>query len=178
MNAHMTSPKFLVPAALAFAAYVLLAAAGVRAVRDRAPPRAGTTAQAHQAPATGGGESAELCLQSLVMRGGQLRDGGSDREAEPFLDEALTLAEKAFGPDSIEAAVVLNQIGMLGKYDGHFDQSEVAYRRALHLMEQTTDLEHPLAATLFHNQARPWHTLPLRLAQRQCRRCVSLRLRA
>jgi hypothetical protein len=35
--------------------------------------------------------------------------------------------------------------------DGHFNQAEAAYRRALHIIEKTAGLEHAVAAALFHN---------------------------
>ncbi len=136
MNAHTTSPKLLVPAALMLAATAFLVAAGVQAVRDREPLRPGAPTQAIRVPATGG-ESAGLRVQSLALRGSQLRDAGRYGEAKPLLVEALALAEESFGPDSMEVAAALNQLGMLGKYDGHFDEAEAAYRRALRITEQS-----------------------------------------
>ena len=141
MNSQRKSPKLLIPAALALAAAVCLVAAGVSAVRDRAP--------GHSRHA-GGGESAGLRVQSLVMRGRPAPRPGRYKEAEPLLREALALAEESFGPDSFETAAVLNQLGMLGKYDGHFDEAEAAYRRALRITEQTAGLE----------QRAGRHTLP------------------
>lgn len=151
MNAHRKSPKLIVTAALALAAAVCLAAAGIRAGRERVPSRPDTNAHARQSPATSGDASAALRVQTLTLRGGQLRDAGRYQVALPLLQEALALAEGAFGPDSLEAAAVLNQLGMLGKFDGRFDEAEAAYRRALRITEQTVGLEHELAATLLHN---------------------------
>src|SRR5215207_5472775 len=91
MNSQRKSPKLLIPAALALAAAVCLVAAGVKAVRD-------------EEHATGGGESASLRVQSLVMRAVRLREAGRYKEAGPPLREALALAEKSFGPDSFETA--------------------------------------------------------------------------
>ena len=92
MNTHTTSPKLIVPAALALAAALGLAAAGVRAMRDRAPLRADAPAQSRRSPAASGGESAELRVQSLILRGGQLRDAGRYQESQPLLGEALCVA--------------------------------------------------------------------------------------
>jgi tetratricopeptide (TPR) repeat protein len=93
-------------------------------------------------------------LHSLVERGSELRESGRYKEAEPPLKEALTIAEEAFGPTSFETVVVLNQLGVLGKYDGNFDEAEAAYKRALRIMEQTSGLENEMSATLFHNLGR------------------------
>src|SRR5688572_15128296 len=105
-NAQKRLPEPLVAAALALA--VLTGIAGIRAIRDRQALAAETV------------ESAALRLEALTLRGSRLRDAGRYKEAEPLLTEALTVAEKAFGPDSLETAGVLNQIGMLGKYNGDF----------------------------------------------------------
>ncbi|HJT80357.1 MAG TPA: tetratricopeptide repeat protein, partial [Chthoniobacterales bacterium] len=59
-------------------------------------------------------------VHSLSGRAARLRVQGRYREARPLLREALRLAEDFFGANSLEVASVLNQLGMLGKYDGHF----------------------------------------------------------
>ncbi len=154
MNAHSKSRKLLVTAALALAAAVCLAAAGIRAGRDRVPSRPDTNAHARQSPATSGDASAALRVQSLTLRGGQLRDAGRYRVALPLLQEALALAEGAFGPDSLEAAAVLNQLGLLGKSDGRFDEAEAAYRRALAIFERSLPPSHPKLVTCRENYER------------------------
>jgi tetratricopeptide (TPR) repeat protein len=90
-------------------------------------------------------------LKSLVVDGTQLREASQYEEAEPLLQEAVEVAEDTFGPDSFETAKALNELGVLGKYDGQFERSETAYRRALRIVEQTSGLESELGATLFHN---------------------------
>jgi len=95
-------------------------------------------------------ESAKLRLKSLVVRGTQLREAGQYEEAEPLLQEAVGVAEDTFGPDSFETANALNELGVLGKYDGRFERSEAAYRRALRIVDQTSGLDSELGATLEH----------------------------
>lgn len=119
------SPKLLVLTALTLAVAACVVAASLHAVRNRMH-------------ATGDGESAKLQLHSLVTRGSQLRDAGRYKKAGPPLREALALAEHSFGSNSFETANVLNELGMLGKYDGHFDEAEADYRRALDITEKTT----------------------------------------
>ena len=152
MNAQKTSTKRFARVAITLVAGSLLIAAIVIGLSGRAFLHAGTPSHVGQPMATSSGESPALQLQSLILRGAQFRDEGRYKESRPLLDEALTLAQRAFGTDSIEVAAVLNQQGMLGKYDGHFDEAESAYVRALQIMEKTAGPAHPLTATLFHNR--------------------------
>src|SRR6185295_13873745 len=115
---------------------------GVRVLRNVARLRS-----ANSVHATANDES-RARLHSLVERGSQLRESGRYKEAEPILNDALALAEEAFGPTSFETVVVLNQLGVLGKYDGNFDEAEKAYKRALRIMEQTSGFENEMSATL------------------------------
>ncbi|HEX6625933.1 MAG TPA: tetratricopeptide repeat protein [Pyrinomonadaceae bacterium] len=154
MNAHRKSPKLLVTAALALVAAACLAAAGIRAGREGTRSRPDTTAHARQSTATSGDASAALRVQSLTLRGGQLREAGRYQVALPLLQEALALAEGAFGPDSLEAADVLNQLGMLGKSDRRFDEAEAAFRRALAIYERTLPPSHPKLVTCRENYER------------------------
>src|SRR5262245_9215937 len=96
-------------------------------------------------------ETTSMRLQSLVRRGSELREAGRYHDAEPILRQALTLAEQDFGPNSLETARVLNELGVLGKYDGHFDSAAAEYNRALNIVALTTGANNEFAATLFHN---------------------------
>src|SRR5262245_55043514 len=148
---NIQSPKLFIVVALIFAAIVCIGVVAPRMFGKRTPLDAEASAQALQTAPASGSESVELRVQSLILRGSQLRDAGRYKEAEPLLKESLALAEEAFGKDALEVAATLNQLGMLGKYDGHFDQAEAAYRRALQITEKAVGFNHPLAATLFHN---------------------------
>jgi tetratricopeptide (TPR) repeat protein len=90
----------------------------------------------------------ELRVRLLIARGRQLRDAGRYTEAEPVLGKALAAAEVAFELNSVEIAGVLNHLGMLGKYNGLFDEAEDAYRRALLIVAGS---ETALTADLYHN---------------------------
>src|SRR4030095_1780650 len=150
MNAHRKSLKLLFPAAMTLTravGLVGLVATCVTVVRNGArfwpiafTPKSNTTR-----------EESRVRLHSLMDRGTRFREMGHYQEAEPPLREALALAEEAFGSQSFETAAVLNQLGVLGKYNGQFDEAEAAYKRALRIMEQTGGLENELGATLFHN---------------------------
>src|SRR5215510_14106689 len=164
---------------VALAAAVRLVAAVARKWRSGASLDAITPARSSRTSAPGGGASPAVRVRSLTLRGTQFRDAGRYREAEPLFDEALALAEAVFGADSFEVAAVLNQIGMLGKYDGRFDMAEAAYRRALLIVERKASPDHPLSASLFHNLGGLEHARG-RFAEGEplARRSVEIRERA
>ena len=94
---------------------------------------------------------AEDQVRLLIAQAAQLRTAGHYTQAAPLLDEALALAESSSGPDSVTTATVLNQLGMLDKYTGRFDEGERVYRRALKIVEQKLGPLDPLRADLYHN---------------------------
>src|SRR6185503_17003102 len=79
---------------------------------------------------------ARFRFQALSNQGRILRMQGRYTEAESFIHRALDFAEQRFGAESLTVAWALNDLGMLGKFAGWFDQSEVCYRRALEILEK------------------------------------------
>jgi tetratricopeptide (TPR) repeat protein len=84
-------------------------------------------------------------------RGGIKRARGEYEAAEQELLEALRLADEQFGSWSIEAAAVLNALGMTYKYWGRFEDGLRVYTRSLAIVERAFGSEHPDVATLHHN---------------------------
>src|SRR5688500_6712836 len=84
-----THRRTLRPVVLTALGVIVLAAAGFGFIFSRGESAAGARAK------------------SLSKQGSQLREAGRYAEARPVLQEALTLAESAFGPDSFETAAVL-----------------------------------------------------------------------
>jgi tetratricopeptide (TPR) repeat protein len=68
-------------------------------------------------------------------------------EAERGLLEAIIAAEAAFDPNGPELPSLLNDLAMVYKYAGRFDEAEALYRRALAAL----DPEHADAASIWHN---------------------------
>jgi len=62
-------------------------------------------------------------VASLGNLGMVLRHQGRYGEAEPFLKRALGLAEATFGPRDLEVGSLLNQLGVLYKYQGRFAEA-------------------------------------------------------
>ena len=95
-------------------------------------------------------------LQALIDSAANLRESGQYDQAAQILNQALTLAEQDRGPDEMLLAVTLNQIGILDKYTGQFDDGEQAYQRALAFVEAdvkdnySTSAE-SLLADIYHN---------------------------
>lgn len=71
---------------------------------------------------------ARLRLQSLDNLGRIHRTHGRYAQADLVVRRALDFAEWAFGSESLEASGALNNLGMLGKFAGWFDEAEVAMK--------------------------------------------------
>ena len=159
---NLQSPKLFIDVALIFAADVCLGVVAARIFGNRTPLDPDASAQTLRTASASGGELIELRVQSLILRGCQLRDAGRYKEAEPLLNESLALAEEAFGKDALEVAAGLNQLGILGKYDGHFDEAEAAYRRALQITEGLSDSPPPRRHALSQPRRAGTRARPLR----------------
>src|SRR5581483_5738776 len=88
-------------------------------------------------------------LAAALQQIAQLREAGDYPAARALLGATHAETEAAFGAQSLEVAAALNQLGMLGEYDGRFDEAAAAYHRALRITEATVGANHPLAAALY-----------------------------
>jgi len=90
-----------------------------------------------------GGRLAGILAQSARTRGHYAR-------AERLFRWALRAAERALGPADIEVAAALNNLGVLYKDQGRYDEAESVYQRARAILvareEESLEL-----ATLYHN---------------------------
>jgi tetratricopeptide (TPR) repeat protein len=80
-----------------------------------------------------------------------LREQGRYREAARTLAEAVAVAERAVGPDSLAVASALNDFGVCCKYLARFVDAGQAYQRALDIFERRVGHDHPAVATVYHN---------------------------
>ena len=69
-------------------------------------------------------------IRGLIYLAHAARLRGDYAAARESLARALRIAERGFGPDSYEVAVVLDAMGVLGKFSGDFDAASRAYDRA------------------------------------------------
>ena len=94
-------------------------------------------------------------VRLYVERGSRHCKQARYAEAERDLWQALDLAERVFGPQSPELIGPLNQIGVLYKYWGRFEEAEPLYFRALALARAAKD--QAAIATLQHNLGGLYH---------------------
>ena len=69
-------------------------------------------------------------------------------DAERLLREALAITEMRFGPEGLEVATILNNLGVNCKYAGRFDEGERVYEPALAIAEKSLGPNHTDAATI------------------------------
>src|SRR5437762_11344774 len=93
----------------------------------------------------------ERLVHSLSRRAETYRSKGRYGEAEAFYLRALAIAEQAFGPDHLEVATVLNNLGVVYKYLACFAEASRFYQRSLAITKRVLGQDHPEVATLYHN---------------------------
>ena len=108
--------------------------------------------------------------------GTALRARARYAEAEGAFLRALLAAEGAFGADSVEAAEVLNDLGMTYKYAGRFAEADTAYGRVRTILESATSVDPADVATLLHNLGGLAHARgDLGAAEPLARRAIDVR---
>ena len=95
--------------------------------------------------------SADLLAQLSSARGH--RQAGDYAAATGVLRRAIAAAEASPGPAPAECVMLLNELGVVGKYAGDFAGAEAAYRRALAIEERRGAAAGASAATILHNLA-------------------------
>ena len=85
--------------------------------------------------------SADIDLRRLRIQangglGTILRILGRYREAEAFLQTALSIAERTFDAGDPEIADAMNDLAVVYKYTGEFDKASALYRKALASIEK------------------------------------------
>jgi tetratricopeptide (TPR) repeat protein len=117
---------------------------------------------------------ARLRIRARVFLAGIDRTLGAYAPADRGYAIALGEARRLFGPDDPDVAGILNNLGVLRKYQGRFAEATAFYRRALPLLEKTGD--RGALATLFHNMGGIEHSRGRHAAgEPHARRSVELR---
>lgn len=88
---------------------------------------------------------------ALQARAAVWRQVGDLRMAEGDLLEAQRRAKSGFGPESLELASVLSDLGVVRKFSGDFERSAIAHRRAGGIISRVGGPDHPDLATVEHN---------------------------
>jgi len=91
-------------------------------------------------------------LGRAVVQARALRVAGSYRPAAKRLNKTIARYEARPEVDPIGLGVALNELGMIGKYSGHFDEAERAYLEALRLFKRCAPgAGSARAASVLHN---------------------------
>ena len=121
------------------------------------------------------GLDSEAAAYLLNQSGYYLDHRAQYAEAEPLLDRALAIREKALGPDHPSTATSLNNLAVLYDDQGRYAEAEPLYQRALAIDEKALGPDHPGTATdlsnlgeLYRNQGRYEEAEPL------CRRALAI----
>ena len=83
--------------------------------------------------------------------GSVLQDLGDLDGAGRAFQRALTIDEKAFGPNHPSVAIYVNNLGMVLKDLGDLDGAGKAFQRALTIFEKVLGPDHPHARTVHSN---------------------------
>src|SRR5262245_11525611 len=81
------------------------------------------------------GRSPEQTAHALSRRAQRLYLEGMYGEAEAYYLRALAVAEQTFGPDHLEIATALNNLGVVYKYLSRFAEARRVYKRSLTITE-------------------------------------------
>jgi tetratricopeptide (TPR) repeat protein len=92
---------------------------------------------------------ARLSIRVLTCLAGIDRQRGAYAAAERGFQAALREVTRVFGPRDLDVASLLNNLGVLRKYQGRFAEAIVFYKRALPMLERGGD--RGALATLYHN---------------------------
>ncbi len=72
----------------------------------------------------------------------------------PLFRRALTIVEKALGPEHPNVATGLNNLASLYADQGKYAEADPLYQRALIVLTRAVGPEHPDVATMLENYAR------------------------
>ena len=83
--------------------------------------------------------------------GWYLRERGRYAEAGELMRYALTTAERAVGPNHLDVAESLNQLGVIYMYQARYAEAQSLHERALAIREQALGPEHQAVADSLNN---------------------------
>ena len=89
--------------------------------------------------------------QFMLIIGDLYQKLGLYEQAEPLLEEALAIREKALGPNHSGVAQSLNNLGHLYERQGRYDEAEPVIQRSVSIREETLGPNHPDVAQSLNN---------------------------
>jgi tetratricopeptide (TPR) repeat protein len=85
------------------------------------------------------------------------REQNRDAEAAALCQQALSIRERALGPDHPDVATDLNNLAVLYQAQGRYAQAEPLYQRSFEIREMALGPEHPDVAQSLNNLAELEH---------------------
>src|SRR5262249_34693686 len=92
-------------------------------------------------------------MRLLDQLGYYLTARGHYSEAEPFLQQALSLREQQLGSDHLDTATSLYHLAILYRLAGKYPEAEPLFQRVLSIREQQLGETHPDTANCLHDLA-------------------------
>ena len=93
----------------------------------------------------------------LRLMGWYLKERGQYTEAEPLLQQALSLFEETQGKEHVDTAAALGTVAWLYEAQGKYAEAEPLLKRALAIFEQSLGPTHSVTATSLNNLALLYH---------------------
>jgi tetratricopeptide (TPR) repeat protein len=121
----------------------------------------------------------DASVSELLGRAGRYFHGrGAYSQAAPLLRDALTMREKALGPEHPETATSLNDLALLLHDQGDYAGARPLFERALEIRKKALGPEHPDTATSLNNLAGMLHQGDLAGARPLFERALAIREKA
>lgn len=99
------------------------------------------------------GLETDFAARLLNKAGVLLRELARYAEAEPLLERALGIRERAFGAEHPDTALSLNNLALLYDSQGRYAEAEPLFERALGIYRRALGREHPNTAVSLNNLA-------------------------
>ncbi|NEQ74391.1 MAG: tetratricopeptide repeat protein [Okeania sp. SIO2C9] len=92
-------------------------------------------------------------FKRLFQQAEQLSEQGKYSEAIPLLERILVSLESAGASETLDAAIVLNFLGMQHYYQGNYTEALPLYQSSQAILEKALGLDHPEVAASLNNLA-------------------------
>jgi tetratricopeptide (TPR) repeat protein len=99
-------------------------------------------------------KASEASWNELNLKAIKLYQQGRYSEAVKIAADALTVAEKTFGPDHPNTAASLNNLAERYRAQGKYAEAEPLYKRSLEIMGKALGPNHPNVVTVMGNMAK------------------------
>ena len=92
-------------------------------------------------------------LMQAYQKGNELYQAGSYAEAITFMEKALEIAEREFGPEHPRIIILFNNLAVLYHAQGRYADAEPLFKRSLGIRKKALGPDHPDTATGLENYA-------------------------